>query len=452
MSSPRGSSCYRKMSWTSGKDKSSGWAAFDRKQRQKQGLLPEIKEDPFPPISGSLTALRKCENLTKSNKLSARPFSSVVIPTVNFPDLKENKDFVRPIQDGNSSEKRGQELVEGNNYDLAPKKLKELHSWADNSLIEDVLLAVDNDFEKALTLLQGMVSTSGTGEKEAKDKEQSSTVNDFLSNIRSNKIIPVGNVAKHVDQNSKFLENIDNVKELTNIDASSGNKFSDDDNANMNLVLRQLASIPVEPEWEEDDIYLSHRKDAIKMMRSASHHSRAATNAFLRGDHLSAQQHSLKAREEWLAAQRLNSEAAREILSIRNSENNIWKLDLHGLHAAEAVQALQDHLRKLETNVSISWSVSPKRIRYENRIAHSPSVEKLSCLEKDNVDNQRKSLRERPTSLQVITGIGNHSRGQAALPAAVKSFLIENRYRFDEARPGVITVRPKFRHGSTSTT
>ncbi|RVX21450.1 hypothetical protein CK203_002323 [Vitis vinifera] len=44
------------------------------------------------------------------------------------------------------------------------------------------------------------------------------------------------------------------------------------------------------------------------------------------------------------------------------------------------------------------------------------------------------------------TGRGNHSRGQAALPTAVRSFLNEHGYRFEEARPGVIAVRPKFRH------
>jgi hypothetical protein len=44
-----------------------------------------------------------------------------------------------------------------------------------------------------------------------------------------------------------------------------------------------------------------------------------------------------------------------------------------------------------------------------------------------------------------FTGIGKHSKGQASLPAAVRGFLIENGYRFDELRPGVFNVRPKFR-------
>uniref|UniRef100_A0A0A9E836 Smr domain-containing protein n=1 Tax=Arundo donax TaxID=35708 RepID=A0A0A9E836_ARUDO len=65
-----------------------------------------------------------------------------------------------------------------------------------------------------------------------------------------------------------------------------------------------------------------------------------------------------------------------------------------------------------------------------------------------NVDfAAEKVLLRRPKQaiLHVITGIGRHSKGQASLPAAVRGFLIENGYRFDELRPGVFAVRPKFR-------
>lgn len=177
--------------------------------------------------------------------------------------------------------------------------------------------------------------------------------------------------------------------------------------------------------------------------RSASQHSRAATNAFLRGDHFSAQQHSQNAREEWLAAQRLNAKAAREILSIRNSDNDLWKLDLHGLHAAEAVQALHEHLRRLETRVSGGCSVSLNGVKANNGIVRSSSVGTISSM--DKLGKSQTSSRQVPASLEVITGVGNHSRGQASLPTAVRGFLIENGYRFDETRPGLITVRPKFR-------
>lgn len=140
------------------------------------------------------------------------------------------------------------------------------------------------------------------------------------------------------------------------------------------------------------------------MSRSASQHSRAATNAFLRGDHFSAKQHSLKAQEKWLAAQKLNTEAAKEILSIRNNQNDGWKLDLHGLHAAEAIQVLREHLQQIETQVWSHRSLSPKRGEMGCRMGRSSSLESLGHMELEKLDRQQPSLRKRPTSLQVITG------------------------------------------------
>jgi hypothetical protein len=142
--------------------------------------------------------------------------------------------------------------------------------------------------------------------------------------------------------------------------------------------------------------------------RSASQHSRAATNAFLRGDHVSAQQHSMKAREEWLAAERLNAKAAKEILSIRNSENDLWKLDLHGLHATEAIHALQRRLQQIETQEHTNHSASPNKVKMENGIVRSPSLEFFSCMDSKKLDMNQASSRKRPTSLEVITGKWDH--------------------------------------------
>ncbi|KAF9660860.1 hypothetical protein SADUNF_Sadunf19G0007600 [Salix dunnii] len=173
----------------------------------------------------------------------------------------------------------------------------------------------------------------------------------------------------------------------------------------MKLILGHLKSIPVEPEWEEDDLYLSHRKNALRMMRLASRHSRAATNAFLRRDHSSAQQHSLRAQEKWSAAEQLNAKAAKEILSIRNSNNDPWKLDLHGLHAAEAVQALQEHLLKIETLVPNNSSTSPCRIKTKNGIVHSSPFDAFRTVDAENLDKQQAAFRQGRASVQVITGI-----------------------------------------------
>ncbi|KAM6579076.1 hypothetical protein CsatB_030913 [Cannabis sativa] len=338
-----------------GNGKSRGWAAFDRHQRQKQGLLP-LNHDPFPSLPSSSSSSSSSINNTSSGS------------------------------DGGDVH-----------------KLKQLYSWADHTLIQDVMVAVDHDFHKASTLLQAMNSPS------------LSTTYDHETN--------------------KYRNRIPMLEEETC--SSEGNK-----NPPIPVIESRLGYVPIEPEWEGYDydedgdggVYLKHRKEALRAMRSASQHSKAATNAFLKGNHSSAHQHSHKAQQQRLAAEALNAKAANDILSLRNSQNNVWNLDLHGLHATEAVQALKQRLHRIETQLlSNNSSFSTNR----RRTVSSSSLESM----------EKASLRgQRPSSLHVITGVGNHSRGgQASLPAAVTGFLNENGYHYEELKPGVVTVRPKFR-------
>lgn len=82
--------------------------------------------------------------------------------------------------------------------------------------------------------------------------------------------------------------------------------------------------------------------------RAATKHSQSASNAFLRGDHAAAKELSLRAQEERVAAEKLNNKAAEEIFRLRNGNNDIWKIDMHGLHASEAVAVLERHLYMIE--------------------------------------------------------------------------------------------------------
>ncbi|XP_020535153.1 uncharacterized protein LOC105634656 isoform X2 [Jatropha curcas] len=305
------------------------------------------------------------------------------------------------------------------------------------------MAAANNDIEKATTLLKEMVSTDSSeqnGTTNCDGFHQSNEGEDESAFLKK-----TSDLAADIADLSSVLEDAfrGNHKELEDACAASEQRLSDDAVANLQLILEHLRSLPVEPEWEEHDVYLSQRRNALRMMRLASKHSRAATNAFMRGDHFSAHQLSLKARNEWLDAEGLNAKAAKEILSIRNSEKNPWKLDLHGLHTVEAVQALQERLEKIE--IQLNQLVSPSRANTKIETVHS-SLEPLSGMGVENLDKQQTEFRQRSASLQVITGVGNHSRGQATLPTAVRSFLTENRYHFDEVKPGVIAVCPKFRH------
>ncbi|XP_057972014.1 uncharacterized protein LOC131160387 [Malania oleifera] len=440
-----GNTSYIKMPWRRGK--SPGWAAYDLKQRKKQGLEPELDNEPFPPMSSTLASLRSCKNPLQpaDTQLPERPFSSALIPS-----MTEKRECNKLLQVSDSGSKHGNKVLEGNNYVPIFKKLKEIHSWADDSLIEDIMAAVDNDVIKASVLLRTMVSAEEFElNKETNITGLDSTLGSTLFDKNTpevDKDVSLGEFVNLAELGTALEDHLPSKnKVLTDEHASCDNMLLDN-TAHLKFITGQLSSVPVEPEWEEDDLYLSHRKDAIRMMRSASQHSKAANNAFLRGDHFFAQKLSLKAREEWMAAERLNSKAAKEILSIRNIKNDLWKLDLHGLHAVEAVHALQEHLQRIETHLSLNRSVSPNRCKTNTRVVRSPSLESLNFMDKKELDKRHMLSRERPTSLEVITGIGNHSRGQAALPTTVRSFLIENGYRFDEARPGAISVRPKYHH------
>lgn len=86
----------------------------------------------------------------------------------------------------------------------------------------------------------------------------------------------------------------------------------------------------------------------------------------------------------------------------------MWKLDLHGLHAAEAVQALQERLQKIEMQRPMNCSVSPKKVKSKNGMVGTASLESFGCMDMEVVDKQRSSLRQIQKSLQVITGMFFH--------------------------------------------
>lgn len=433
-----------KMSWRRGK--TSGWAAFDLQQRQKDHFGAQPSNEPFPSLSNC--AAFHQPSITLNNHLSMKPFSSVIVPSVSFPATLGNKKS-EPSEVGSSIAPQSSETAWDNKFGSVFRQLKEHYCWADDGLIEDVMAAVDNDFDKASSFLKAVVSNENL------ERNKHSTV--VKSGCDSTELVSdektlLGRREAPSKKTSEPYRTCSVLSSLVGDDngdiRDEFDLFADDISDGcpaVNTMLGQSASTAVEPEWEEDDLYLNCRKDAIKMMRAAARHSKSATNAFLRGDHFAAQQLSQKAREEWAAAKKLNMKAAHEILSMRNENNGLWKLDLHGLHAAEAVQALQERLYTIDTQLltkNSSAAVLTNSLGTKVVVSHASSggfnnIERL--------DQQAVSGRK-PKHLEVITGRGNHSRGGAALPTAVKTFLADNGYRFDEARPGVIMVCPKFLH------
>ncbi|CAO2836546.1 unnamed protein product [Amaranthus hypochondriacus] len=193
--------------------------------------------------------------------------------------------------------------------------------------------------------------------------------------------------------------------------------FSDNDVIEIDDKLHDLTCEPVKLSKakqkilrEEEDLYLKCRKEAFEMIDIAKRLSQERKNACAKGDHTSAKRLSEKAAMTWKAAHKLNIKAGQDILKTTNKKNGIMKIDLHGLHPFEAIQAVKKRLNIIETK--------PKTLCSSSKIG-------------------------KPLLLEVITGVGKHSRGVAKLPTAVRTFLTDKGYQFNEGRPGVIMVRPK---------
>lgn len=374
----------------------SGWAAFDRRWRGTAGRGDDVDVNSFPALSDSRAPSSASSSVTENNnRPKTKPFASLLGPSVEF----------APVGNENGNKHLSDHIESANSVsDCKIKLLKDANSWADSTLIEDVLAGVNNDVGQASVLLKAMVSPDlPTGESQTP-----------------------GQLVSEVNKTHGL---------------ASGNATADNKHPNGSHLLpppMNMVSIPLEPELEElDDDYLNLRKDALKMMGAATKHFQAASNAFLRGDHAAAKELSLRAQEERAAAEKLNNKAAEEIFRLRNSNNDIWKIDMHGLHASEAEAVLERHLHMMEFQPPGKSAASTDELaKSEASIAGS------------NIEFRTEkvvSLRPRQAILEVITGIGKHSKGQASLPVAVRGFLIENGYRFDELRPGVFSVRPKFR-------
>jgi DNA-nicking Smr family endonuclease len=132
-----------------------------------------------------------------------------------------------------------------------------------------------------------------------------------------------------------------------------------------------------------------------------------ALTAFMRGDGAKAKEFSDKGRE----ADRISKEAHREAAQLtfehmnRKFEHgtNIETMDMHGLRVDEALQQLDSFLLRLT-----------------------------------EADEMSKAKSNR---LNVITGLGKHSKNGAKIKPAVVQYFKDNDYKFREPWPGVIQCR-----------
>ncbi|XP_051148634.1 uncharacterized protein LOC127263571 isoform X6 [Andrographis paniculata] len=320
---------------TRGKAKGpSGWMDFDLKQRRKkQGLEAENDSDAYPVLSGTIAP----NSLIKKNEVFVKnTISSPIVGPNDFPSLMDTENI-------------GPKVSSKADY----QKLNELCHIVDERLIEDILAGVNYNFDKAISLVEAMFNSEI---KDVDIKEVESSRVDFQS----------------FDAPENHL--------VENLDMGCITRVLPDYEASSALNLDSSKSLPIEPEWEEDDIYLAYRKDAIKSISSF---------ATLGGAHSGS--------------------------------------SLFGASVPSA-----NHV-KMGTPVRYTPSTRPRQLHLQV-ITAGKHCSQILGLSSHNLHSQEEEV-----------GNGNHSRGAATLPSAVKNFLNENRYHYDETRAGVLMVHPKFR-------
>jgi hypothetical protein len=106
----------------------------------------------------------------------------------------------------------------------------------------------------------------------------------------------------------------------------------------------------------------------------------------------------------WTAAERIEAELNAPVAPSATASP---RLDLHGLHVAEALGALERRLAEMEAGVGVARA---------------------------------------PRRLNVIVGRGRHSSGaEASIPRAVESFLTQRGNNFAPGRAGCLVVRVRHR-------
>lgn len=235
--------------------KAVGWAAFDLEQRRKLGLEPQAMIESFPSVSSSIS--RHSKNVA----LLEKPFASVLQQSVNIPTLRHESNLHEsqlPVCSPNAC-RRTTELVTEYISERSAKKalemLKEIHPWADGGLIEDVLACTSDNVDKASTLLEEMVSSENCMEN--KDFETNALKSDTKESPLDGNKLSAGMTLDLAELTCHLQEGLN----------SNNANLKHEYDADLKMILDSMKHVTIEPEWEEDDVYLIHRKDALQMMR-----------------------------------------------------------------------------------------------------------------------------------------------------------------------------------------
>ncbi|GFR47264.1 hypothetical protein Agub_g8951 [Astrephomene gubernaculifera] len=207
-----------------------------------------------------------------------------------------------------------------------------------------------------------------------------------------------------------------------------------------------------------EDAYYRHRREANKLTHAWRKKMNRASAAFAAGDRPAGRQLVAEAQEIRRRAAAAHLEAAGRIEAEMNAGRQLseWQLDLHGLHADEALQALARRISALELGSAASSTAATARASAGgvggNAAAGSSMAGTSSNITNSNSDRSSSSraLASRRV-LQVIVGRGLHSSGgEASLPRVVQAYLLQQGYKFTAARAGLVEVQLRQQYAVTA--
>eukprot|EP01126_Amoeba_proteus_P039194 TRINITY_DN4119_c0_g1_i5.p1 TRINITY_DN4119_c0_g1~~TRINITY_DN4119_c0_g1_i5.p1 ORF type:complete len:263 (-),score=59.87 TRINITY_DN4119_c0_g1_i5:246-1034(-) len=149
-----------------------------------------------------------------------------------------------------------------------------------------------------------------------------------------------------------------------------------------------------------DMVYNSERKQAILAQKTRDRYFRQAANAYGNGNYVSANELAALGHKWNATTKELHAVAARRIFEFRNKNNGNCKIDLHGLHAREAVEYLVDSIYGLLADYQCSGGCE----------------------------------------LEVITGWGKGQEGYAILQPLMEDYLRCNHIPFQQPQPGKFMI------------
>ncbi|BDA42271.1 probable NEDD4-binding protein 2 at C-terminar half [Coccomyxa sp. Obi] len=280
------------------------------------------------------------------------------------------------------------------------RQLSEIHPWADEALLKDVLAAAGDSVASAAWILSELQAPNTS----PNTPSVSPNMSPHTSPHRQH---PLRQFAAGNDNQTSRVPGLPSPKGAPppRPGVSTPKQSSSGPVRWQHQPGTSSSAVPAYPEDDGQDAYYSFRADALQLTRRWQKAAQKAGTSYSGGDHSGARKYARDARILRNSALAAHAAAADAIERANNADKGLdmWTLDLHGLHVGEAIAAVDRRLQQLEEHLS--------------------------------------QTKVRSAELKVITGVGNHSSGgEASLGRSVVNHLL-GRGVSHSVRGGVVVVQ-----------